>query len=100
MNLKLPLKAKGNFFGMKESYTEIEDANGTIFRVSAPHDSTVNTQKTVQFIVSAVNNYEVMQAKLDKAVELLEACEPFIKQFAPNVLAPELESALKDLKGE
>jgi hypothetical protein len=65
MNLKLPLKAKGNFFGMKESYTEIEDANGTIFRVSAPHDSTVNTQKTVQFIVSAVNNYEAMQAVLD-----------------------------------
>jgi hypothetical protein len=62
--------------------------------------------KVVDFGVSD-NGYVVeselvsaLQAKLDKAVELLEACEPFIKQFAPQVLAPELEAALKELEGK
>jgi hypothetical protein len=92
MNLKLPLKVSKMSFFYAMPYS-IQDADGVTVALLMKFE-------TAEALVSTVNNYEVMQAKLDKAVELLEACEPFIKQFAPNVLAPELESALKELKGE
>jgi hypothetical protein len=63
-------------------------------------DADLRIRQTSKMLLDSEQEAAGWKAKLDKAVELLEACEPFIKQFAPQVLAPELEATLKELEGK
>lgn len=91
MNLKLPLKVSKTSFFYAMPYS-IQDANGVTV---AP----LMKFETAEALVSAVNNYKALQAKLDKAVELLTKAEPLVNRYSANpFLEREISAALKELK--